>query len=200
MTRTLAFAALLVGLFARAASAQYQVDPQVNNRVGGELYGNNYDRDYTGQYYQTRLLPSEERYARWRSGALPSEITANRFALGRLTPHGEIDYIPYQSPLQRAMRLPVPQLYNPGYDRQSRRLVNPLPAQPGFAASNIGSGRRVTPPPPEMRQPVIPGLTPTPDRPLPQGSLVKEGTPPVESAAPFGPGQSLGEATTRPSR
>jgi hypothetical protein len=99
------------------ASAQAPVDNrvgQVDNRVGGELYGR---QNSTGSYPvgQYRLLPSEERNAVWRSGMLPSEFQANRTAFGPLPPQGTINYVTPRSPLQRAMNLPDPQLVNPGY-------------------------------------------------------------------------------------
>jgi hypothetical protein len=98
------------------ASAQAPVDNrvgQVDNRVGGELYGR---QNSTGSYPvgQYRLLPSEERNAVWRSGMLPSEFQANRTAFGPLPPQGTINYVTPRSPLQRAMNLPDPQLVNPG--------------------------------------------------------------------------------------
>src|SRR5437764_4112172 len=128
---------LLLTAIAPMTWAQYPVDNQVgqiDNRVNGELYGNNEPTNRTVPY-QTRVLPSEVRFARWRSGALPSEIEMNRAAFGPITQNGEIDYIPRQSPLQRAMGLPEPQLYNPAYDparpidqRVSRQANNNIPA------------------------------------------------------------------------
>jgi hypothetical protein len=100
------------------ALAQERTDPrigQVNTRVGGELYGHNSD-SFNLQPYQTRVLPSEERFAIERSGVLPSELQMSRTAAGPLTPNGILDYLPRQSPLQRAMGLPEPQLFNPGYN------------------------------------------------------------------------------------
>jgi hypothetical protein len=106
--------------------AQQPVDNsvgRVDNRVGGELYR----RGDTGARYpaggQTRLLPSEERNAVWRSGMLPSEYRANRTAFGPLPPEGTINYVTRRSPLQRAMNLPEPRLANPAYD--------PMAPQPG---------------------------------------------------------------------
>jgi hypothetical protein len=190
-------------LLAVSAIGQGQVDTQVgpvDNRVGGELYGHN-DSPARPRGYQTRLLPSEERFARWRSGALPSEIEMNRAAIGPLTPNGEIDYIPRRSPLQQAMKLPEPQLYNPAYDQTLRidGRVNaesssvpagyPLNAQDGMLASARIAGtqirrlpRRPDVPPqaqqvlpiPQQSRPVegaIPSLTPAPDAPLPTGQL-----------------------------
>jgi hypothetical protein len=174
------FAGLVV-LAAPRAGAQYQVNTQVDNRVGGELYGNDGPSQYpVGQF---RLLPSEERYARWRSGALPSEIALNRSAVGPLSPHGELDYIPQRSPLQRAMGLPAPRLFNPAYDRQfgaAQQAGYRLPARTGFP-QNAQQGleattfRRGAAPDPAARQPSSAApptpLTGAPDRPLPKGKV-----------------------------
>jgi hypothetical protein len=122
----LALAAAAILLPATFARAQAPVDNQVgrvDNRVGGELYGgmnNSTSRYPVGQY---RLLPSEERFAIQRSGMLPSEYQLNRSAYGPLPPEGRLNYVTPQSPLQRAMGLPQPQLANPQYD--------PTAAQPG---------------------------------------------------------------------
>jgi hypothetical protein len=148
------------------AWAQHPVDTQVgqiDNRVNGELYGNNESRGKPAPY-QTEVLPSEVRFARWRSGALPSEIEMNRAAFGPLTQNGEIDYIPRQSPLQRAMGLPEPQLYNPAYDparpidrRVAQQQLNNVPggypqnAREGMQASYRIPGALVT-----KRRPVQP--------------------------------------------
>jgi hypothetical protein len=106
--------------------AQQPVDNQVgrvDNRVGGELYR----RDSSAARYpqgQARLLPSEERNAIRRSGMLPSEYQANRFAVGPLAPEGRLNYVTTRSPLQRALNSPEPRLVNPAYDPNAA-------AQPG---------------------------------------------------------------------
>ena len=136
--------ALALLLLAPIALAQYQVD----NRVGGELYGrqNSTARYPVGQY---RLLPSEERNAIVRSGMLPSEFRANQNAVGPLPPEGTINYVSGRSPLQRAYNLPEPQLVNPGYQlggqgqpgqrleswRESPPAGYPQTAQAGVTAS-----------------------------------------------------------------
>lgn len=108
---------------ATVAIAQYSAD----NRVNPQLYptggAQNYrPNDYSvGEsiYYRTphplMLLPSEALMAEQRSGALPSELLMEAQQAGPLNPYGAISYIPGQSPLQRMMRLPPPQLYNPAY-------------------------------------------------------------------------------------
>jgi hypothetical protein len=187
-TLFIAFSAVL--WTAAVARAQYQVEGQsgqVDTRVNGELYGKN---GGMGQLIlpQVRLLPSEERYAIWRSGALPSEVEAGRISAGPLTPNGVIDYLPRQSPLQKAMGLPSPQLYNPAYDpalrngrangQQAQGVQRGYPqnAREGLAATNRLSARRTTPAPepkPAVRPPTepVPGLTPAPEQPLPTGQL-----------------------------
>lgn len=156
---TAAAAACVVPLF---ASAQAPVDNrvgQVDNRVGGELYGrqNSTARYPVGQY---RLLPSEERNAVVRSGMLPSEYRANQNAVGPLPPDGTINYVTGRSPLQRAYNLPEPQLVNPGYQlggqgQPGQRLESwrdsppggyPQTAQSGFAASGRVPGVSVNRP------------------------------------------------------
>jgi len=164
--------------------AQQQVDTQigpVDTRVGGELYGNNADPPrQTG--YQTKLLPSEERYAIWRSGVLPSEERLAREAAGPLTPNGILDYLPRQSYLQRVSGMPAPRLYNPAYDpaaaaarRAGAQSQLPGPARgfpqtlrQGLQASNA---RAPAPAPIGPRQAIVPSLTPAPDRELQTGPL-----------------------------
>jgi hypothetical protein len=165
-------------LLTSGARGQYPVDNQVgqiDNRVNGELYGNNEPTNRTVPY-QTRVLPSEVRFARWRSGALPSEIEMNRAAFGPITQNGEIDYIPRQSPLQRAMGLPEPQLYNPAYDpakpidrRVAQQQLNNVPggypqnAREGMQASYRIPGALVT-----KRRPTVQPVAPQPPAQQPQ--------------------------------
>jgi hypothetical protein len=165
------------------ALAQQQVDTQigpVDTRVGGELYGNNADPPRQ-QGYQIKLLPSEERYAIWRSGVLPSEERLAREAAGPLTPNGILDYLPRQSYLQRVSGMPAPRLYNPAYDpaaaaarRAGAQSQLPGPArgfpqnlQQGLQASNA----RTPAPAVSPRQALVPSLTPAPDRQLQSGPL-----------------------------
>src|SRR4051794_10421378 len=100
----LALAAL--ALAGAVAWSQYRVNARVNNRVGGEMYGNMGSVKY--QAYQTNVLPSEARYATWKSGALPSEIAMNARAMGPLAPGGSIAYVPGPSAVQQAMHLAPP--------------------------------------------------------------------------------------------
>src|SRR4051812_24207840 len=111
---TVAAAAFITPWVTRAQAPVDNRVGQVDNRVGGELYGheNSSGRYPVGQY---RLLPSEERNAVWRSGMLPTELRANRDAFGPLPPEGTINYVTRRSPLQRALNQPEPQLVNPGY-------------------------------------------------------------------------------------
>jgi hypothetical protein len=193
-------AAVLAGL-PLAARAQYPVDNQVgqvDSRVNGELYGNEGDRK-ENRNYQLRLLPSEIRNARMRSGMLPSEYEMNRAALGPLTQNGDLDYITRQSPLQQALGLPSPQLINPAYDPDRRRLQRfglppapggyPQTARQGMYASTRKPGALTHPqqgqrprqiagqeptPMTDANRPrdwAVPALTPAPDRPLPNGQL-----------------------------
>jgi hypothetical protein len=139
-------AALAVG--ACWALAQWRVNPQVgrvSNRVGGELYGNTGSVRYAA--YQTTVLPSEARYATWRSGALPSEVRMQAAAVGPLAPSGAIAYVPGPSPVQQAMKTPQPQLYNPAYGIQNRRLDAQLRPQAGYSGSirYADAGGRIDP-------------------------------------------------------
>lgn len=169
-----------------SASAQYQIDNQVgqvDNRVNGELYGN--DAVVKQQGYQTRLLPSEERYAIWRSGVLPSELRMSQQAAGPLTPNGILDYLPQQSPLQQAAGMRPPQLYNPAYDRDAARQAGmriagsgpqrgyPQTLQQGLRASGrvAGAVPSVAPVRQSSAPPLVPSLTPALDRQLPSGPL-----------------------------
>jgi hypothetical protein len=169
------------------ARGQYQVDNQigpVDNRVNGELYGN--DRQPLRQPgYQVRLLPSEERYAIWRSGVLPSELRLARESAGPLTPNGVIDYLPRRSPLQQAARMPEPRLYNPaelspeaGEARLASQGFGPLRGYPqtlqqGLMATTRVPGALPAGKPIQQQLPphAIPSLIPGTDRPLPIGRL-----------------------------
>jgi len=180
--------ALFVSLGAALALAQWQVNNrvgQVNNRVGGELYGNNTNMGSVRYSSQQVLLPSEYRNAAWKSGALPSEMAMNARAVGPLPPNGAISYIPTQSPVQAAMKLPPAQLAPTNYSFvQPNKSDQLLPAQPGYAASgtiryspalppaappNFSTGQtaaRTTPlanPPPQPPSvnPTTPALNPT---------------------------------------
>jgi len=131
-----ALVALLFG--AACAVAQWQVNPQVgqvNNRVGGEMYGNMGSVRYATQ--TSNLLPSEARYATWRSGALPSEIRMNARAVGPLAPSGAIAYVPGPSPLQQAYKTPPPPLYNSAYGVQNKPIDDQLRPQPGYASGSV---------------------------------------------------------------
>lgn len=164
-------AALVVGMFALPAMAQYPASNQVgqvDNRVGGELYGNN-SNALSLRPYQVQLLPSEERMAIERSGMLPSELQLNRSSIGPLTPNGALDYITPRSTLQRAMHDPEPQLYNPAYDLTLEPLAarrgNTLPAKPGFENSAMTQRRS------EPTARPLPSLAPSNTEALPTGEL-----------------------------
>lgn len=173
-------------LWPAMAGAQYQVDNQVgqvDNRVNGELYGN--DAVVKQQGYQTRLLPSEERYAITRSGVLPSELEMSRLSAGPLTPNGILDYLPAQSPLQAAAGMQPPQLYNRAYDRDRARQASlripgsgpqrgyPQTLQQGLRASGQLAGALPTVRPSQQPSlpPLVPSLTGVLDRMLPTGPL-----------------------------
>lgn len=121
--------------------AQLQVDNRVNPQLNPAGTVQNYQpNDYsvgTSIYYRTphqfELLPSEALMAAQRSGALPSELLMGAQQAGPLNPYGAISYIPNESPLQRAMRLPPPQLYNPAYH------ISPALGQPSLS-SPAGAG------------------------------------------------------------
>jgi hypothetical protein len=169
-------------LLSTLARGQQQVDTQVgpiDTRVGGELYGNNADPPRQ-QGYQVKLLPSEERYAIWRSGVLPSEERLAREAAGQLSPNGILDYLPRQSYLQRAAGMPAPRLYNPAYDpaAAAARRAGAQSQFPGSARGypqtlrqGLQASNARTPAPVSPRQELVPSLTPAPDRPLRTGPL-----------------------------
>jgi hypothetical protein len=152
---SLRFALIVLGV-AGVARGQYPASNQVgqigqvDTRVNGELYGNMGNPDRYAVPQQMRLLPSEERYALWRSGALPSDIQMNRAAYGPLPPQGLINYIPRRSPLQEAMRMPAPQLYNPAYDpamaggRRPDQQQQQLPPPPGAFPQNAAEAVQAT--------------------------------------------------------
>lgn len=130
---------------AAALIAQVPVDNRVNPTLNPAGTLQNYrPNDYSvGEsiYYRTprqfELLPSETLMAEQRSGALPSELLIGAQQAGPLNPYGSISYIPAQSPLQRAMRLPPPQLYNPAYH------ISPSLGQPSISTGVINYSRAV---------------------------------------------------------
>lgn len=138
---SLAIAAAASLFLATRSFAQAQVNPQVNYGspdarlvplIGQELYGNNNGLS-TGRYVyspQTSYLPSENRFAIERTGALPSELLLNRQAVGPLAPNGNASYVPQQSTIQQINHVPAPQLYNPAY-----RNSAPNSAAPGGPAA-----------------------------------------------------------------
>jgi hypothetical protein len=178
------FALMLCPAIARA---QYQIDNQVgqvDNRVNGELYGN--DAVMKEHGYQTRLLPSEERYAIWRSGVLPSELEIARRSAGPLTPNGILDYLPRQSTLQIAAGMPEARLFNPAYKADAARQASlriagsgpqrsyPQTLQQGLQASGRVAGATPSLMPVHQQSsppPLVPSLTPALDRALPTGPL-----------------------------
>ncbi len=163
-------AGLMLAFAAVPAFAQNATDTQtgqVNTRVGGELYGNNSNR-YSPNPWQTHLLPSEERYARFRSGMLPSELEMNRASIGPLTPNGGLDYINARSQVQREMNLPQPQLYNPAYDLSLQPNSKGGPSQ---APKTGFDGTTPKPPKQEIQSAPLPPLVPAPAQPLPDNQL-----------------------------
>jgi hypothetical protein len=106
---------------------------RVNNQVNTELYGNHTTQ---APLYgpQIQPLPSETRMAIQRSGALPSEILINSQAVGPLSPHGAMDYIPDQSPVQKAMGAKPINLWGPAYG------PGPQQNQSGLAAPTMQTG------------------------------------------------------------
>ena len=107
------------------ANAQWPVNQSSNPRVNQELYGNNdYGAFSQRRYYQTGILPSERLLAEQRSGAMPSEFRLQADAVGPLAPNAPMAYIPEQSPLQRALNMPPPQLYNPAYIPNPDAMIN----------------------------------------------------------------------------
>jgi len=166
-------AAFIAGLIAIPAMAQYPADNhvgQVDARVGGELYGNN-SSGLTLRPYQVKLLPSEERNAIVRSGMLPSEFELNRIGYGPLSPNGILDYVTPRSPLQRAMNLPSPQLYNPSYDLTlqpyAKKNDDQGPAKAGFEGTTTLNKEKH----PESQASPLPTLSIAPAQPLPTGEL-----------------------------
>jgi hypothetical protein len=172
--------AAIVVLAPAMTFAQQQVDTQVgqvDTRVNGELYGNN-GQPPRQLGYQIQVLPSEERFAIERSGALPSEVQLAREAYGPLTPNGVIDYLPRLSPLQQASRLPSPQLFNPAYNPNlaaARQAAPQLPGPRRGFPQTLKQGLRATNSLSQSPQPapqrIVPSLTPAPYRPLPTGPL-----------------------------
>ncbi len=141
----LSLLATLLLLGSTRAWAQQQINTQVNNQTDLEMNGHNGStRNYIPSQFE--LLPSERLFAYPRSGMLPSEFRMNQAALGPLSPHGAVDYIAPQSPLQLALRLPPPLLYNPAYVPPLPANLNapasppPLPSGESFNLSRVPAG------------------------------------------------------------
>jgi hypothetical protein len=126
----------VMGMFLAAGACQARADGNqnsappgggtpVNNQVGGELYGN--DKASNAPLYGPQILPlpSETRFAIERSGVLPSELLINSQLAGPLPQYGAMSYIPFESPLQAAMKAPPPALWGPAYGPQQ-----PAPSAP----------------------------------------------------------------------
>ncbi|HEY7089375.1 MAG TPA: hypothetical protein VH518_14860 [Tepidisphaeraceae bacterium] len=96
---------LAAALLAPALLAQWQVNNQVYRggaaNTGSMRYGLQAQNTMPIQSAYT-MLPSQVRYATWKSGALPSEVRMQANAIGPLAPSGSIAYIPpkpsYQMP------------------------------------------------------------------------------------------------------
>ena len=88
---------------------------------------------------QVQPLPSEVRMAIQRSGALPSEILINSQAVGPLSPHGAMDYIPDQSPVQKARWAKLINLWGPAYGPAPQQTQNG-PAAPTMPAGTPNGG------------------------------------------------------------
>jgi hypothetical protein len=77
--------------------AQWQVNTQVNRggapNTGSMRYGLSAPAQMPIQS-ANMMLPSQQRYATWQSGALPSEVRMQARAVGPLSPSGSIAYIP----------------------------------------------------------------------------------------------------------
>ena len=73
-----------------------QVNPQVNTA----LYGGGVPASvrYAGAQNSSNPLPSEWKYAAWKSGALPSDIRMGYNAIGPMAQGGPMAYIPSATP------------------------------------------------------------------------------------------------------
>jgi hypothetical protein len=160
--------------------AQYQVNTQVNNRVNPELYGGNTGGSVRYMMPQSQLLPSEARYATWRSGALPSEVRMNALAQGPLAPSGSVAYVPGPSALQQAMKLPQPQLYNPAYNIRPTEVAGSKPISTGPINGQLPNGtiRYNTPAQPPPKEMLAAQQTPW-TQPLPSAKPLPPPTPPT---------------------
>lgn len=114
--------------------AQYQVNRQMN--VGGGPPSVRYaSSPYAQRVDQSAaaMLPSQQRYAVVRSGALPSEMRMNYAQTGPLAPSGAIAYLP-----------PSSAAYAPQRSVTSGNVVNaqaarPITPMPGFTNPSAGS-------------------------------------------------------------
>lgn len=138
VSRSIRIAMLVVpaSLLVAVVFGQYMVNRQLN--VGGGPPSVRYaSSPYAQRVNQSAsaMLPSQQRYAVMRSGALPSEMRMNYNAVGPLAPTGAVAYLP-----------PSPAGYVPQRSVTSGNMVNPQAirpstAMPGMATPNAGSVR-----------------------------------------------------------
>jgi hypothetical protein len=108
---------IIILALSAALLAQQQVNTQVQTQVNPELNGRGMTNSVRYSNVPTSYaLPSEVRYAYWKSGALPSEIQMNAAAIGPMAPGGPIAYVPpppsYQT--KPATPIPAPQTFSTG--------------------------------------------------------------------------------------
>jgi hypothetical protein len=201
-------------VLAALAFAQYRVNTQANNRVNPELYGGG-AKGSMRYSANTTLLPSEARYATWKSGALPSEVRMNYLATGPLAPSGSIAYIPGPSPVQQAMKLPQPQLYNPAYQISGSTGQKPVSAGPinaqvpngsirynspaGPAPSSMMTGQTPWSQPLNTGAPLTPPSSPTPQPPqINRPPVTGNSSPPAPNNNPPPSGSSSSSPALTP--
>jgi hypothetical protein len=172
----------------------------VNTQVGQELYGNNTPSNPPLYGPQILPLPSETRFAIERSGILPSELLINSQIAGPLPQYGALSYIPFESPLQAAMKAPPPALWGPAYGpKRSAPSAAPGPVPSAQLNRDVQypAGLRTPQPAPSQyiapQQPI--------DRAVPTGYRVtpNSGPTPQEGTTISRPIPSATRPSTRPS-
>jgi hypothetical protein len=129
--------AILMAVVSLRLLGQQQVNPMVNNRVNGELYGGGTSGSvrYAGVNPEIRArtsMPtqSEFRYAYYATGATPSSVRMGYNAMGPMAEGGPISYLSYKPDyLGQNKPAPPPPSGAAAYPTMgSVRLSSPAPA------------------------------------------------------------------------
>ena len=133
------FALLFCTVAAAYVLAQYPAGQpavgQVNPQVNTALYGGGVPSSVRYATPNTsNPLPSEFKYAAWKSGALPSDIRMGYAAMGPMSAGGPMDYIPASTPsyVPKPNTAPPSAMGSAAYSNASIRYSSPAPASAAY--------------------------------------------------------------------